>query len=185
MVTIRPLSAFDPQRFVAIAGGYTTAERYVVTRAESDAQTTIQLTLEPLAGPRDFRFPYSAEDLSRYTEMAAGPFALGAYDDGEWIGAALGEAQEWNKTLWVWEFHVAESHRCRGIGRRLMDAIADLARDAGLRALFLETQNTNVPAIRFYRAVGFTLDGINVAYYTNEDLRPDRTVAIFMIRRLV
>ena len=184
MIAIRPLTTFDPARFVALAGGYTTSSVYRVTRDESDAATTLQLTLETLPAPRDYRFPYHAEELLRYDALARGPFGLGAFDGETWAGVALGEAQAWNRTLWVWEFHVDPAYQRQGIGRRLMDEMAARGRAAGLRALVLETQNSNVPAIRFYRRVGFTLDGVNVAYYTNDDLRPDRTVALFMVRRL-
>jgi ribosomal protein S18 acetylase RimI-like enzyme len=65
-----------------------------------------------------------------------------------------------------------------------MTEVAARARAAGLRAVVAETQNTNVRAIRFYRRVGFTLEGIDISYYTNEDMQPDRTVALFMKLRL-
>lgn len=184
MVDIRPLSHFDPAAFAAIAGGYTTTEIYRVAWAESDTMTTFSLTLEPLPRPEQFRFPLPAEDVERYMALASNEFCFGAYDGEALVGVALAEPREWNRTLWVWEFHVAEAYHRRGIGRRLMAAVADRARAAGRRALVLETQNTNVPAIRFYRRVGYTLEGIDVSYYTNEDMLPGRTVAVFMKLRL-
>ena len=57
MIAIRPLTHFDPAGFVALAGGYTATAVYRVTRAESDAETTFRLSLEPLPAPREFRFP--------------------------------------------------------------------------------------------------------------------------------
>ncbi len=42
--------------------------------------------------------------------------------------------------------------------------------------------NTLVPAIDFYRAVGFAVEGIDLSYYTNDDLNNE--VAVFMKRRL-
>lgn len=184
MIVIRPITAFDPASFVALAGGYTTAERYRVETREADALTEFRLVLEPLPEPQRFQFPYHDDELAHYAALAAGAFALGAYDGDEWLGAAVGERRDWNRTLWLHEFHVAAGHQRRGIGRRLMDALAERARAAGLRAIVLETQNTNVPAIRFYRRLGFTLDGIHISHYTNDDLRPDRSVALFMTRRL-
>ena len=64
-----------------------------------------------------------------------------------------------------------------------MDELAVLARTAGLRALAVETQNTNVAAIHFYRSCGFTLEGIDLSYYTNTDLE-DGEIAIFLKRKL-
>ena len=68
----------------------------------------------------------------------------------------------------------------RAVGK----AVAERARAAGQRALVLETQNTNVPAIRFYRRVGCTIEGVDISYYTNEDTQPGNTVAVFMKLRL-
>ena len=184
MLTYRPPHPFDPAAFVALAGGYTTGEVYRVTHEDSDAAAAIRLTLTPLAGPRRYTFHYSAEELAHYATLSEGPFALGAYDGDEWVGVAIGERREWNGTLWVHEFHVRPEVQRRGIGRQLMDELARRAAAAGLRALTLETQNTNVAAIRFYRALGLSIEGIDVGYYSNDDLGPQGTVAVFMRRRL-
>ena len=46
-----------------------------------------------------------------------------------------------------------------------------------------ETQNYNVPAIEFYRKVGFEIEGIDLSYYSNRDMT-EGEVAIFMKRKL-
>jgi ribosomal protein S18 acetylase RimI-like enzyme len=184
MLTYRPPHPFDPVRFTALASGYTTGEVYQVGHDDSEAAAVIRLTLTPLAAPRRYTFPYSAEELAHYATLSDGPFALGAYDGDDWVGVAVGERRDWNGTLWVHEFHVHPDYQRRGIGRWLMDTLAERAAAAKLRALALETQNTNVPAIRFYRALGLAIEGIDVGYYTNDDLGPDGTVAVFMRRRL-
>lgn len=184
MIEIRPLAKFDAARFRQVASGYITNEIYRVKYQEDETQTVFNLTLEPLHEPKVFQFPYSEDELDHYEQMVTGPFCLGAFDQDLLVAVALAEPQEWNKTLWVWEFHVAGTHRGKGIGRSLMEQLAAPAKNAGLRALICETQNTNVPAIRFYRAVGYRLEGVDVSYYTNEDMQPGRTVAVFMKRRL-
>ena len=45
------------------------------------------------------------------------------------------------------------------------------------------TQTTNVPAIDFYRKVGFEVDGIDLSYYGNNDVEAGE-VALFMKRKL-
>lgn len=184
MIEIRSLTEFDPARFAAVAAGYTTTEMYRVARIEGDDATLFQLTLERLPSAETFNFPHSEEDLVRYGSSVPSEFFLGAYEGQLLVGVALGEPHLWNRTLWVWEFHVAATHHGQGIGRRMMEALAARGRAAGLRALVCETQNTNVPAIRFYRRAGFTLDGVDVSYYTNDDTQPGRTVAVFMKRKL-
>ena len=71
-----------------------------------------------------------------------------------------------------------------GDGAAADGGVAGRAAAAGLRAVVCETQNTNVGAIRFYRRLGFTLDGVDVSHYTNHDMEPGGTVAVFMKRRL-
>lgn len=184
MIAIRPLTHFDPARLTAIASGYMTAERYRVSRAETDSLTSFRLALEALPAPEVFRFPFGDEDLERYAALVPNDFCLGAWDGQEQVAITLAGRHDWNQTLWVWEFHVSETYRGRGIGRQLMEALATRAAAANLRAIVCETQNTNVAAIRFYRSVGFTLDGVDISYYTNHDIEPGGTVAVFMKRRI-
>ena len=111
-------------------------------------------------------------------------FSFSAYDLQQCVGIALAEPRHWNKSLWVWELHVAKTHRRRGIGRRLVEALAQLGYAAGLRTLVCETQNTNVPAMHFYHKIGFNIEGIDLSYYSNDDF-PDGEIAIFMKKRLL
>ena len=46
-----------------------------------------------------------------------------------------------------------------------------------------ETQTTNVPAIDFYRSVGFEVGGIDLSYYSNDDVQAGE-VALFLKRKL-
>ncbi len=183
-IDIHPLRHFEAEPFMALASGYTTAEVYHVTREEDETRTTIALSLEPLPEVKAFTYPFSEDDINHYRNLVPGDYCFGAYDGEQQVGVALAEPQQWNQVLWVWDFHVAQSYRGRGIGRRLMDALIAPARREGLRAIVCETQNTNVPAIRFYRAVGFTVEGIDISYYTNGDMLPGGTVAVFMKLRL-
>lgn len=54
---------------------------------------------------------------------------------------------------------------------------------AKLPVTLRETQNANVPAIDFYRAVGFGLEGVDLSYYSNVDKLAGE-VAVFMKRKL-
>lgn len=184
MISIHPLTQFDPERFRFIVSGYSTNEIYRVTLGESDDLTRFDLTLESLEEMLLFQFPFSEEDMDRYASLVPAEYCLGVFDEDELVGIALAEPQWWNRTLWVWEFHVAANYRGRGLGKRLMNALVERARTAKLRAVVCETQNTNVPAIRFYRATGFRMEGVDISYYTNEDMSPGGTVAVFMKLRL-
>lgn len=185
ILEIQPLARLDRPRLRELMAGYASTQRYAVRRQEADAQTILTLTLETLATPhiKNYWDCLSEDDLLRYEGFLSQGFALGAYLDGLWVGVALAESQAWNRVLNLWELHVHPDYRGRGIAHRLVDELAGRARSGGLRALAVETQNTNVAAIRFYRSVGFTLEGLDLSYYTNNDVA-DGEVAIFMKRKL-
>ena len=184
MTEIKPLTSLDIPHFREIAlAGYTSHEKYVVTKSEQDAQTTLSLTLQKLDTPYVRKWQVDEYSETSYQSLLAKGLSLGLYEDGEMIGLAIAEKRSWNKTLWIWEFHIAPEHRGKGHGRRLMDALAELGKQNDCRVMVCETQNTNVPAIRFYRKAGFEVGSIDLSYYTNRDVE-DFEVAIFMKRKI-
>ena len=184
MIEIRPLASLSIDKVHEIGGGYTSTARYTVRKVEGVERTVFTLELTPLDSPYVKRWERSDfQEEERYRQIIAEGHSLGAYDGDQLVGLAIAETRRWNSTLWVWEFHVAESHRRRGIGRQLMAAVVEEARQAGLRVVGLETQSTNLPAITFYRAVGFEIDALDLSLYTNTDAA-DGEVAIFMKRKL-
>ena len=185
MIEIRPLAQLDSDDLYRLVRGYTSGAKYQVSKTESGQQFTIALDLVSLPRPFHKRYDHlDAETVKRYRQVPALGFSFCAYDIDQCVGIALAEPRNWNKSLWVWELHVAETHRRQGIGKRLVDALVEKARGAGLRIIVCETQNTNVPAIRFYRWVGFNIEGIDLSYYSNDDF-PDGEIALFMKKSLV
>ncbi len=166
-----------------MATGYTTKSRYEVARSSGARRTVFTLRRTSLAAPFVKTFPLPAEELRRYREALREGWSVGAYDGARLVGLAVAERRAWNRSLWVHVFGVDPVYRRRGIGRALMDELTQRARSGGLRTIVCETQSTNVPAIDFYRRVGFTLDGIDLTYYSNEDVA-EGEVALFMKRRV-
>jgi RimJ/RimL family protein N-acetyltransferase len=60
---------------------------------------------------------------------------------------------------------VAASHRRRGIGRALLDASAQWARESGVRKLELHVLPYNTAAIALYEAFGFRREGLRRGHY--------------------
>jgi ribosomal protein S18 acetylase RimI-like enzyme len=164
--------------------GYVSEEKYSVQWEDSEVSTTFTLgktALKPLYVKR--YDPPDGELLERYAKAVRSGLSIGAFDGTEQIGLAIAEAEEWNLSLWVWEFHVAEARRGQGVGRLMMEELILRAMNTGLRTIVCETQTTNVPAMDFYRSLGFRVEGIDLSYYGNTDW-PDGEVAVFMKRRL-
>jgi ribosomal protein S18 acetylase RimI-like enzyme len=184
MVGIIPLTHFEESDLRRVISGYTAFEMYRVRYSDDPEQSAIQMQRAPLAEPYVKTYDHlDAETIERYRRVVRGGWSFCASESGRMVGVLIAEAQMWNSSLWVWEFHVLETYRRQGIGRRMMDAAAAKAREAGLRTIVCETQNTNAPGIRAYRGLGFHVEGIDISYYTNQDY-PDGEVAVFMKRRL-
>lgn len=184
MIEIRPLVRLEAQDIARVTGDYTCHHTYRVSYADSEAGTRFSLELVRLAEPFTGRYDhFDAETLERYDQVLPEGYSFGAYDGEDLVGILIASVQAWNSSLWVWEFHVAAERRGQGIGRRLVERAAEKARAAGLRTIVCETQNRNAAAILAYRKLGFSLEGIDISYYTNEDY-PERGIAVFMKRRL-
>lgn len=57
------------------------------------------------------------------------------------------------------DLYVAETVRGQGVGRALLEAACDMARQAGAVGLILETEPTNETAQRLYEAAGWRKSG--------------------------
>ncbi|TFG29550.1 GNAT family N-acetyltransferase [Candidatus Thorarchaeota archaeon] len=181
MIDIRPLTEFDSVRFQELGAGYTSTAKYQVTKSENDTHTTISLNLVELTTPYVKKWESSEEQETSYNRVVEQGLSLGAYDEDRLVGIAIAEKQEWNLTLWIWEFHIDIEYRKRGLGRQLMDRLEKIGKENECRVMVCETQNTNVPAIRFYRSAGFEVGAVDLSYYTNSDVS-DFEVAVFMKR---
>jgi len=71
---------------------------------------------------------------------------------------------------------VREEFRCRGLGRRLLEHLLDLASHSGARIAFLEVRPGNTGAVRLYEAMHFHQIGIRRGYYQAEGGREDALV---------
>src|SRR5690348_11527637 len=184
MVVIRPLSSIDASLLERLIIGYTSTEMYRVTREETAETIRFELRLTSLEPPFVKRYPpLDSTEVQRYRELATAGQAFGAFEGETCVGIALCEPQRWNSSLSIWAFHIAPEFRRQGAGRALMATVEGHARREGLRCLVCETQATNVPAIRFYRALGFTVDAMDVSLYGNDDLERGE-VAVFMKKRV-
>lgn len=90
---------------------------------------------------------------------------------------------EWNNAAWIQSLYVDSAHRGRGLGTLLLRTTLKAIEAGDVRAVFVETQVSNGPAIRFYRSRGFEMCGLNDHLYTNDDAAYSE-VALFMVRRL-
>jgi [ribosomal protein S18]-alanine N-acetyltransferase len=77
---------------------------------------------------------------------------------------------------------VDETHRCRGVGKRLLGALIERATAAGMNEAFLEVRPSNTAAIRLYLALGFEQVGMRRGYYQAASGREDAAVLRRVLR---
>ena len=179
MAEIRQLYSIDQPLLEQLVLGYTSNDAYQVIKEETPDLVSFDLRLIHLDQPFVKRYPLDEQMITRYIELASTGHAFGAFVNDACVGVAICEPHAWNASLFIHEFHIAPDFQRMGIGRALMAEVETHARALGMRRLALETQTTNVPAIRFYHALGFTLDGVDISFYSNDDLARGE-IAVFM-----
>lgn len=181
---VRVLTHMDEADLRRCATGYISHSRFALDYADSAERTTLVLRLVQLSEPYvGSASEFDAETLERYDTLARTGWCFGAFDAGLCVGVIIAEAQDWNKSVQVWEFHIADAYRRQGFGRQLMHRVIEKAQRAAMRIVECETQNTNTGAIAAYRRMGFRVEAIDISFYSNDDF-PDGEVALFMKRRL-
>lgn len=101
--------------------------------------------------------------------------------EGSPVGFLAAEYERWNRRVRIGHLYVASAHRRRGVGRLLVESAAGYARSVGARCLWIETQNVNHPAIRFYRQVGFRFCGLDDSLYDPQGPGRGET-AVYLVR---
>jgi len=183
MIEIRPLTTLDLPTVREIITGHETQEKYCVHHTETDAEINFQLKLVSLPEKQFRAWHPEQEDIELYQKAIQKNTCLAAYNGEIMVGIAIAEPHWWNHTLWLWEFHVHPDHHRQGVGWLLMEEVIQLAKNLKLRVITSRIQPTNVAAIRFYRAMGFTMDSIDLSYYSNEDQQNDN-IAVFLKRKI-
>ncbi len=79
------------------------------------------------------------------------------------------------------DIRVRPEHRGSGIGSRLFRHVVEWARIRGCSRLIAETQNTNVPACRFYASQGCKLGGINRHAYAGNPAVKDEVMLLWYL----
>jgi ribosomal protein S18 acetylase RimI-like enzyme len=115
--------------------------------------------------------------------MAEHNLQLVVEEDRRLIALLDAEIETWRGVLKVWNLLVDEEHRRQGIGTELMHKAEQFAAQHHCRAITVEAQATNWPALSFYTKIGFGICGVDDHFYTNRDLER-KEVALFLYREL-
>lgn len=163
--------------------GYISTQKYELTKEETPSFFSMHLSLTKLDVPYMKKEMNNEDDLKRYKEILKLGYSLGIYIEGKIIAAAIIEPQNWNNTLMIWHFQVNDKHTRKGYGKLLINKVNYIAKEKGFRAITIETQNTNVPAIHFYMNCGYQIEGIDVSLYSNNHEKNEE-IAFYMRKKI-
>jgi RimJ/RimL family protein N-acetyltransferase len=132
-----------------------------LANAEADAILYRDIRLEALkANPEAFGSSHefeAAQPLSWFSARLADSSVLGAFRDAELVGIAglaIPQAQKKAHKGTMWGMYVRPDARGAGIGRRLMEAVIELARHC-VELVQLTVVRDNDRARRLYASLGF------------------------------
>lgn len=194
-VEVRAVEMSDAPALHALDDSFET-DRIYTLHVHSDVEQRDGQT--SLAGQTAFAFELreTPVDLPLYRDLRAYQRTLDAVEarlasaqggyvalaDGQVAGVILLKVEEWCAVARIEDIIVGRLFRRYGIGTLLLNCAADWARNHGCRAILLETQNINYPAIRFYLRNGLEIWSISRHYYPPGP--QEHEVAIFMGKML-
>lgn len=98
------------------------------------------------------------------------PFLYGVFYKEKLVAYLEMVYEKWNNRMRITNILVEGDFRHRGIGKLLMDKAYEVSNNHGARAIVLETQSCNFPAISFYKGLDFKIVGFDLQAYSNEDV---------------
>jgi ribosomal protein S18 acetylase RimI-like enzyme len=99
------------------------------------------------------------------------PRAFGIFERRKLIAVIEGSMEQWHNVYRIWNLYVSKRHRKEGFATALFEHIEHIAKSLNARAIILEVQSCNDPAICFYEKQGLHFVGLDTLAYTNEDIQ--------------
>ena len=116
---------------------------------------------ELFATPQTMTFPVEDYDFSEREEKGV---VFGAYEDGQCIGLAIYE-DYWLKYMYLYDLKVNAAARGKGVGKALIRAGLEAAKERGYKGLYTVAQDNNLNACMFYLKAGFAIGGFDNRVY--------------------
>jgi ribosomal protein S18 acetylase RimI-like enzyme len=186
--TIRKMRRGDLLALDQIDPAFESATFLDVEQSEEGVGATFRLVERPFEVPfvKEAGYRYDAEQLEQSRYRLQNPdttLLLVAEAGGRLVAVLEVEGEAWRNTALIWALFVDRAWRGKGLGRLLLQRAESWAKEAGYRAVVLETQSNNVPALRFYRQQGYHIAGLDTHFYQNNDVARHE-VALFLYKAL-
>lgn len=153
--------------------GYSTDIIYSVSSIELSSNFEFTLREKKLSYTKIWET--GSDDIDELNMIIEKDSSFGVFAENELQGWIICEHRTWNNSFYIENILVNEKYRRQGLGIMLIKNAIKEARKLNCRVIELETQNTNYPAIQFYRRMGFNITGLNTRLYNHSD-----EIALFM-----
>ncbi|MEY4898551.1 MAG: tRNA ((37)-N6)-threonylcarbamoyltransferase complex transferase subunit TsaD [Actinomycetota bacterium] len=123
--------------------------------------------LTSVHGLEQVLFPDDAWPFDKLDDDLRSPYAhfLIAEDEDRVVGYAIAQYLTGNDVADIQNIAVVESHRRRGVGAELLDALVSWTVENGASAIMLEVRDDNVVAQSLYASRGFEVIATRPKYY--------------------
>ncbi|MGM0752821.1 MAG: GNAT family N-acetyltransferase [Bacillota bacterium] len=165
MVTIRQIYQKNYTTGKKVFYKYTSEKYYDIHIERKDNSWNFSLAEERFDVPFEKKFE---EEIFEPYKEGSEVYLAEFYE--EEAAVMVIQHMEWNNTLLIHDLYVDARFKKNGIGKSLIEVAKKRATELGVRAINLETQTSNYPAIQFYLKNGFDLIGLNSISYSNEDI---------------
>ena len=112
--------------------------------------------------PQSMVFPDENYDFAEADKKG---ILFGAYEEGKCIGVAIFE-DYWLKYMYLYDLKVNAGARGKGVGKALIRAGLEAARERGYKGIYTIAQDNNLNTCMFYLHAGFAIGGFDNRVYT-------------------
>ena len=166
-VTVRPATERDLAKLAGLDYTYPTGRLLSLQRSGDAPELTFSFRWREAKPSEALYGDYTVESLRRALTRA--DLFIVAELDRHLAGLLMVLLPTYTDAGEITDFAVHRPLRRRGVGRALVDAAADWAKERKLRALWVEPRADNAEAIEFYLSLGFRISGFNDRMYSNSD----------------
>ncbi len=159
--------------------GYKTDKIYHVSKKCESNKINMELEIEQLDSLYEKEWKQNPDSFDYFKDIIDQGLSIGCFENDRLIGFALIGYYAWNKSMWIENIRVAEPYHGKGVGKKLINELVNQGKLKKARILGLETQNTNYPAIEFYKKCGFEISGIDFGRYPQRE-NDRQQVAVLM-----
>lgn len=162
----------DSDALLALDTSFTTARVYRVVASPN----AFSLQDAPVSPPlhKVYNLTRELQDFPAFDDVVIAEL------DGNVVGVSALSHDVADRRALLKHLYVHRSHRGQGIGGALMEAVIARALEWEARCVWLETQDVNYDAIRFYQRAGFQWCGLDLSLDEHDGSPRDETAVFFM-----